>query len=377
MRGAERGMNGKARIEEGRCPGDDELAAFKPKARSTVRRALVFEHVRECFECMILLDAILAKTALPDALWGDRLQSGIAPAVVSLAPGDRIDRYEIRRILGQGGMGIVYEAYDPDLDRSLALKVLKTGLFRSPDQAELTARLLREARAMAKLTHPQVVTVYDVGTFDGEPFLAMELVRGGTLRTWASSSPRGRQEILDAYLKAGAGLAAAHDAGLVHRDFKPDNVLVGEDGRVLVTDFGLARIARPNGVGLAPPPVSRSEAHVAVSSREPLTHTGMVLGTPAYAAPEQLGREGDARADIFAFSVSLYEALYGERPFAGATFGELRANMLLGRVADAPAGSGVPAHVRHALLSGMQAQPEARPPSMRLLLEALDPRARK
>src|SRR5262249_48639064 len=147
-------------------------------------------------------------------------------------------RYVVLERIGRGGMGVVYAAYDPDLERRIALKLIRTDVGRDPDT--LRARLLAEAQAMARLAEPNVLTVHDVGAVGGHVFIAMELVDGATLSGWLRAAPRGRREILAAFVAAGRGLAAAHEAGLVHRDFKPDNVLVGKDGRVRVTDFGLA-----------------------------------------------------------------------------------------------------------------------------------------
>ncbi len=204
--------------------------------------------------------------------------------------------------LGKGGMGVVYVAYDPELDRKVALKLL----HRS---SEGDALLAREAKIMAKLAHPNVVTVYDVGERQGRLFLAMELVDGVTLRAFLSEQERTTAEILDVLTQAGRGLAAAHALGVIHRDFKPDNVMVGRDGRARVLDFGLAR---PGGEGRAPDAPEGD-------------HKTAIAGTPAYMAPEQLaGKALDARADQFAFAVSLFEALHGRRPFEGSTIDDLQ-----------------------------------------------------
>src|SRR3954453_18295126 len=156
-----------------------------------------------------------------------------------LPRGSAVGRYVVLERIGSGGMGVVYAAYDPELDRKVALKLLR------PDRAgavgEAALRLQREAQAIARLSDPHVVAVYDAGTLGEQVFVAMEFVEGRTLREWLKAEPRSWSEILKAFLAAGRGLAAAHDAGLVHRDFKPDNVLLGGDGRVKVADFGLAR----------------------------------------------------------------------------------------------------------------------------------------
>ncbi len=298
--------------------------------------------------------------------------SPTSPARPTLAPeplakGTVVGRYVVSHLVGQGGMGVVYAAYDLELDRRIALKLLSP----ERDTPELRARLLREAQAMAQLSHPHVVPVYDVGTHEGSVFLAMELIEGQTLAAWLRSSPRTVPEILQVLQSAGQGLAAAHAAQLIHRDFKPDNVLIGVDGRVRVTDFGLAR------------PTGASEVFVEGAARTqaspgPLTQTGTLIGTPAYMAPEQhLQQPVDARTDQFSFCVTLYEALYGARPFPTGTFEEARAAVLAGRVREPSSRSGVPARVRRLVLRGLSADPAQRFPSMAELLTALAPRARR
>ena len=233
----------------------------------------------------------------------------------SSADGRSLGRYTLIDRLGAGAMGVVYRAEDGDLGRLVALKLL-----HRPDDL-LTDRLIREARAMAQVNHPNVVAVYDVGIADGTTYIAMELVEGMSLRLWQQQR-RSAAEIVAAYIAAGRGLAAAHAAGIVHRDFKPDNCLVGSDGRTRVTDFGLAA-ARASG---APPP-----------SQIDLTSTGSVLGTPAYMAPEQFtGGNVDPRTDQFNFCVALHEALYGARPFSGRSFRMARAAVVLPQP-DSPA----------------------------------------
>ncbi|MCH9687585.1 MAG: serine/threonine protein kinase, partial [Deltaproteobacteria bacterium] len=263
--------------------------------------------------------------------------------------------------LGVGGMGVVYAAYDPELDRRLAIKVLLPSLL-----GEGRPRLVREAQAIARITHPNVVTVHDVGEVDGSVFVAMELVEGTTLGKWVDKNQPSIPELLDAFTQAGEGLAAAHAADLVHRDFKPDNVLVGHDGRVRVVDFGLAR-------GRGSADSIGHEEHISQSSLdEALTEAGTVMGTPAYMAPEQLGgRLATAASDQFSFCVALYEALYGERPFAGKTIESLSVSVHAGTVRDAPAGRRGPSWLRRVLLTGLQAKPSARYGSMDALLRAL------
>jgi tetratricopeptide (TPR) repeat protein len=291
------------------------------------------------------------------------------PPDPSLKRGDSLGRYTVLERLGGGSMGVVYSAYDPELDRKLALKILR------PDAAyEATAsrqaRLLREAQAMARLAHQNVIAVHDVGLHNqgGEDrvFVAMELVDGATLRHWLGHRGRPIGEVLEVFIQAGRGLAAAHAVGLVHRDFKPDNVLIGSD-RVRVCDFGLARASTD---GSAPGPTGTSAGVPFLG--QSLTHTGSLLGTPAYMSPEQFLRQpADARSDQFSFCVALYEALYGERPFRDGNFAELAADVTTGKLRDPPREGRVPARLRQAILRGLSVAPADRWPSMDALLSEL------
>jgi tRNA A-37 threonylcarbamoyl transferase component Bud32/ABC-type branched-subunit amino acid transport system substrate-binding protein len=266
-------------------------------------------------------------------------------------------------------MGHVYAAYDPSLDRRVALKLLRPEVATT----DLEVRLLREAKAMARVTHPHVIAVYDAGRYGAQVYIAMEFVAGGTLREWLQRAPRTWREIVDVFGRAGDGLAEAHAAGIVHRDFKPDNVLIGDDGKaVRVTDFGLARaVTISEGAQLAPTDV-RTDANDSSALDAELTRTGALVGTPVYMAPEQhAGRAVDARSDVFSFCVALYEALYGERPFASATLLGLYGAKLANDVRPAPRGTTVPQRVRRVILSGLVAEPSLRPQSMAELLAAL------
>ncbi len=265
--------------------------------------------------------------------------------------------YEIVERLGAGGMGVVYLARDRRLARNVALKLIRTG----PSSASV-ARLVREAQAIAQLTHPNVVTVYQIGSHDDQPFVAMEHVDGGTARTWIAAKPRTWREIVALYLAAGRGLEAAHRAHLVHRDFKPDNVLVGDDGRVRVADFGLVHSATWSTTDPGDEPTEGPAT---------LTRTGTVMGTPAYMAPEQRrGGVVDAAADQFAFAVALWEALSGSRPYATT-----EADAAPARI-EAPKRP-IPRHLELALRRALSTEPAVRWPSMAPLLAALarDPNA--
>ncbi len=286
------------------------------------------------------------------------------PLEERLARGTLIGRYVVIDELGAGGMGVVYSAFDPELDRKVAIKLLQAGHGGSHSGGQ--SWLLREAQAMARLAHPNVVAVYDVGAMsDDRVFVAMELIDGATLRQWLEQ-PRTWREILPVLRAAGTGLAAAHAAGLVHRDFKPDNVIVGNDGRVRVMDFGLARLHGDE--------AARSAVNVEAKSplSERLTATGAVLGTPAYMAPEiYRGQAADALADQFAFGVALYEALYRVRPFDRKSLVEGRA------IAPKPATSNVPAWLERVVLRAIALDPAQRFATMDELLAALarDPTA--
>ena len=277
----------------------------------------------------------------------------------------RIGRYLVLDCLGHGGMGVVLEAFDPDLDRRVALKLLRSE--RSLGSSRL--RLLREAQAMARLSHPNVVQVHDVGVDDDRVFLAMELVRGGTLRSWLRERPRGWAEILSVFVAAGHGLQAAHEAGLIHRDFKPDNVLMGEDGRVRVADFGLVGAdgdSEDEGSERGGPATT---SYLLAS----LTATGGVLGTPLYMAPEQYtGRRVGPAADQFAFCVALHEALLGAHPFHASSAPALAVNVVEGRYVAPTTVATVPRWLLLALRRGLASEPADRYPSLGELLRILE-----
>ena len=344
-------------------------------------------------------------------------------AATPLPRGTSIGRYILIDVVGHGGMGVVYRAYDPELDRRIAIKLVR-------EDRRGTSRLLEEAQALARVSHPNVVAVHDVGTFGDQVFIAMELVEGQTVYHWRAKAKPSRAQLLEVFLAAGRGLAAAHKAGIVHRDFKPSNVIVGDDGRVRVADFGLARAGDPTPGDRTPPrpgtpaptptpheqpgdtldtrPIAMSfggspiaTAASTESERDltsptvddrppgaardgdddeaddpstslPRVIASRVMGTPSYMAPEQR-RTGvyDARVDQYAFGVALYETLYNERPFAGANDGDLALNALAERVRPPPRGTDVPAHLRRTLLRALRADPLDRFPSMDALLDEL------
>ncbi len=277
----------------------------------------------------------------------------------------QIGRYTILKAIGAGGMGVVYAAYDNDLDRKVAIKLLHEGIGTATPDTIGHSRLLREAQAMAKISHPNVLQVFEAGTHAGQVYLALEFVEGSTLEAWLTAAPRKWQEVVALFLQCGRGLQAAHEAGLIHRDFKPENVLVDRSGRARVMDFGLARAT--GAMGPVPQDIPISSTHS--SLRIDLTATGAVMGTPLYMAPEQhLGAVTDARTDEFAFCVALYEALYGQRPFEGDDLRVLAANVLRGLVREPPRDRGVPKWLRRAVLRGLATAPEDRFPGMPPLL---------
>ncbi|HTJ42023.1 MAG TPA: serine/threonine-protein kinase [Kofleriaceae bacterium] len=277
--------------------------------------------------------------------------------------GREIGRYVVVERVGAGGMGIVYKAYDPELDRAVAIKVLARAASRGRE------RLLREAQALARLSHPHVIAVHDVGTVGDEVFLAMELVQGPTLEAWLAEQPRTKKEILEAFIAAGEGIAAAHAVGLVHRDVKPSNIMIGADGRVRVLDFGVARAAgdAPD----TPVPGATGDTTGRTSKlAEPLTRAGAVVGTPRYMSPEQYQqREVDARSDQFGFCVALWEALAGEHPFKSESRDALRLKVLTGVLP--PAKGQLTRRLRQILARGLSVDPADRWPSMDALLAAL------
>ncbi len=294
-------------------------------------------------------------------------------------PGSALGRYIVLNKLGGGGMGVVYTAYDPELDRKVAVKLLRAESAERRKDPRARERLLREAQAMARLSHPNVIPVHDVGTLGEQVFIAMELIEGQTLGHWLKEKQRGAREILGVFIQAGKGLAAAHAAGLVHRDFKPDNVLIGRDGQVKVLDFGLARATEELASG-APTLPQKLEAQGPSTPRvleAQLTKTGTFLGTPAYMGPEQLlGKATDARTDQFSFCVALHEALYGERPFEASSVEALAQKVSKGEVKEPSKSSRVPGWVRQILLRGLRPNPDERYPSVEALLRELgkDPR---
>ncbi len=292
-------------------------------------------------------------------------------AVFPLRRGDRVGRYRVRDRLGHGGMGVVFSAIDPELGRCVALKLVRHRAGERPDPRH-TARLRREARALARLNHPNVVQLYDLGSTARGIFLAMEFIEGQSLTAWMNERERTPSEVLAAYRQAGRGLAAAHRAGIIHRDFKPTNVIIDPKGHVTVVDFGLAR-----GIERDESTTDDADMDWGVLT-ERLTKRNVILGTKGFMAPEQLlALDVTPAADQFSFCVSLFEALYLMRPYPGANAVETAKAFAVGEMVEPPPKKGVPRYILRALQRGLAVEPEKRFPNMDELLRALSPRTER
>ena len=346
------------------CLDDNDVLALASGGvgLSAQRRGEIEAHLDQCGPCRQLvafsMQALQSQRSLREKRSSPRPPSGqtaptAPPPATPAREGDaQLGRYRILKAIGAGSMGVVYLAYDPKLDRNVAIKLLRDG-----EMNEMRVRLFREAQAMARLSHPNVVAVHDVGESGGQVFVAMEFVEGETLTDWLKKD-RTRREVMRVFIQAGRGLAAAHAAGIVHRDFKPDNVLISRDGMVRVTDFGLARNQR--------------RSHSLSESEEiSISAPGAIIGSPAYMAPEQLrGEQADARADQFAFCVALYEGLGGVRPFAGKSLAELQLAIESRQLQ--PTRRRLRAYARRALLRGLSGDKSKRFDSMNAVLAALE-----
>src|SRR5215469_2437142 len=334
----ERAANERAEFIREACAGEEDL-------RFEVESLLASQETQDGF--LAEAPARLAAQLLAES-GGDNASTALLNG--ELAPG----RYKLVEKLGMGGMGVVYLAEDPQLGRRGAIKLMEPKTSGNQTASDGQARLLREAQALAQLSHPNVIAVHDVGTFADQVFIAMEYVEGSTLRQWLAERKRTWREVLGMFMQAGRGLAAAHAAGMVHRDFKPDNVLVGNDGRVRVLDFGLAR----------PQPGKReqlttAEGQAPAEKTPPrpamrgvtVTLQGKFIGTPAYMAPEQLtGERVDEKADQYSFCAALFQGLYGTLPFNADNFGALLEQIRQRRVNEVPNLNSVPSSVHQALL---------------------------
>ncbi len=302
----------------------------------------------------------------------DTVTEGGGDEAAVLERGTAVGRYVILELVGSGAMGAVYSAYDPELDRKVAIKVLHTRR-RGERRADIhRERLRREAQSLARLSHPHVVAIHDVGEFDDQIFVAMDFIDGEDLGSWAGG--HSWEEVLAVYLQAGRGLAAAHAAGLVHRDFKPANVIVDTKQRARVVDFGVARTAAADPEEELPPPSPLpATASGSGTIEDRLTHAGALVGTPAYMSPEQhLGEDAGHRSDQFSFCLALYEGLYGRSAFEGESLPSRAFHVTQGQVVEPPEDAAPPRAVFEPIRRGLSVHPESRWPDMEALLDALE-----
>jgi tRNA A-37 threonylcarbamoyl transferase component Bud32/tetratricopeptide (TPR) repeat protein len=337
------------------CLSEESILAFVEGRLGVEELAGVEAHARECPLCDELIAAAFTTPA-----------AKAQPPWATLPPGTRIGRYTALDLVGVGGMSEVYAAYDPDLDRKIAVKLLRAREPRRDVRDQ--ARLMKEAQATARLSHPNVVTVHDVGTFGERVFIAMEYVEGHTLASWTAAREHDWRQIVATFADAGRGLAAAHAAGLVHRDFKPQNVMVGRDGLVRVMDFGLAKRID------AGAPAEEGKAFVRAHGHAEMSRgSSEIAGTPAFMAPEQLtGGVVDARSDQFSFCLALHLALYGAHPFLDDNAASAStAARAMARIKPAPSRRAVPVRLRRVIARGLSVVPARRWPSMDDLVKAL------
>ncbi|HWB73572.1 MAG TPA: serine/threonine-protein kinase, partial [Nannocystaceae bacterium] len=343
--------------------GDSVIAAFVLGELAEHERGEVDAHIDGCTVCHELVGAFARAQTDAGTIATPQLGElgDEAPA-----RGGAIGRYLVLERLGEGGMGVVLLAYDPELDRKVAIKLLRAATTRDPEQA--SQRLKREAQAMARLSHRNVVGVFDVGVHEGHVFVAMEYVAGDTLAGWLAKAPRRCEEIVAVFVDVARGLQAAHAAGIVHRDVKPTNVLISLQGelRVAVTDFGLARRDQEPELAVVGRTASSKDS-------TPLTQSGAVLGTPAYMSPEQhAGASVDAKSDQFSFCVALWQALWNELPYAGRSAGQIAAAIDAGELRTPPKDE-VPDRIRRALVKGLAREPSDRFADMDALVLAIAP----
>ncbi len=362
------------------CPQPATIADLVDRRLSPLEISDVERHLDGCSRCAELVAVAVssrgdtaAETVVPGGgTVGDAARRETASLI---PPGTQLGRYQVRRWIGRGGMGDVYEGFDPKLERRVAIKLLRG---RGSDGPAAQRRLEREAKTLARLSSANVVAALDIGIYADRVFLVMELVEGPTLAGWQRAAPRTWRQILDAFLEAGDGLAAAHEVGIIHRDFKPQNVLIGADGKARVSDFGLARASEVDAVAGENGAPGFAEVG---DERQTLTEAGALIGTPRYMAPEQFLRQpADVKADQFSFCVALYEALYGGHPFAaeGAAKGSvagaldtLKKAVLSGRPAAPPRNAQAPRSIAAVLTRGMARNPEDRFPSLREAIVAV------
>lgn len=331
------------------CPSESDFVALLQGDLNQAKTEALHAHTDTCAECAALVRVLMSVDEPSEGPPLREDSSGVrAPT---------IGRYEVRTQLGAGAMGVVYEAWDPLLQRSVALKIMRPDLRLRRDPSDILARMMIEARALAALDHPDLLKIYDIGESDDGIFLVSPLIQGVTARRWCRG--RSTTEIVELYVRIARALGHAHEHGIVHRDVKPENILVDEKGSIYVMDFGLARLE------LVDPASSTSRAST-------FTTIGTILGTPAYMPPEQLdGHVVDHTADQYALCVCLYEALYGFRPFAGQTLEELLDATRRGEV-PRPHDTSVSSRVHDVLCRGLRARHVERFESMYVLAHKLE-----
>ncbi len=345
------------------CLDENEVVALLSGGLRGDALQVAQQHLDGCEECLDLVGLFQQAEADEENPLAERRSQNHETPVLEMSeseeinfnakPGSKIGRYEILRPIGRGGMGVVYLATDPKLGRKVAIKLVKPSLKADDRVQHYERRLMREARAMAQLTHPNVLTIYDVGMHGDQVFLASEWVDGATLEDWICEHTHHWQSIVTMFRGAARGLAAAHEAGLIHRDFKPSNVMIGKDHRVLVFDFGLVKSTR----------ATMGEITTQLSGN-------FIVGTPAYMSPEQMvGDPADERSDQFSFCASLYESIAGKRPFAGRSLVELLSNIKAGKIEEPRK---IPKWLWELLKRGLQRKPEDRYPSMNAVLAVMD-----
>ncbi|HAA58423.1 MAG TPA: hypothetical protein DCE42_26910 [Myxococcales bacterium] len=356
------------------CPDENTIVSLLEGTLSEDQIAQVEFAIDRCPDCQELMVELAHMLDLPQ------------PSLTNTAPQEtpkkepaqeqvfvhNIGRYRILNTLGKGGMSVVYEAYDEPLHRRVALKVTRPDIFSEHLRESLFARLLREGRLLAQLQHPNIPVVYEVGEWDNQIYMAIQLVRGQTLRAWTKQRDADWREILRHYMEAGKAIEAAHQAGIIHRDIKPDNILIDDMDRVFLVDFGLAR-ATPSSkrslLPFTPKPVISAIDHPKMPYA---TKTGIMLGTPAYMSPEQFyGQDADERSDQFSFCFALYEALCGMSPYGGADLQEKMTSIHQGEII-LPTESPVPQALFEVLVKGLRPLPDQRFSSMKDLLTALE-----
>ena len=356
----------RARLIQEACCGDDEL-------RIEVE-SLLISHERE--------DGFL--TVAPFRLMTELLNRDISedvdkPCKTVGTNGAAASRFQLLDELGVGGMGIVFAAYDAELGRKIAIKLVRPQASENLSADEAQAWLMREARAMARISHPNVLAVHDVGMLGDQMFIAMEYVEGTTLSQWLKVQDRPWCDVLTVFIQAGRGLAAAHVSGILHRDFKPQNVLVDKEGRARLVDFGLARFADPITNGHRTSNNGKDRADVKAMAFAGLSVTashGKFVGTPTYMAPEQLvGQPIDEKTDQYSYCVALFQGLYSKLPFNAESVGALLEQIKHRRVNAVPKSSRVPLSLHQAILRGLSPSPAHRFSSMKALLDELEQQA--